>query len=246
MRGTGNVEGDPLFFDDGDPDGADDLYGTADDGLRLLPASPCVDTADPAVATETDLVGTTRPAGEAAPTWAATKRFPRPAGAKGSPTGRPVAQKAQSIRAFCRCMGRMNTRKIVSCSRSIALGLALGLPGMLDASAFDGGRNATAGSISDALDRYVQRLAERPHRPPPRAQGPGHGGGGEGPPALPRPGRSARPAPRGTGGLPAPLRGDHGQGERARRLRPASVHDQEAPPGHRAPWPPCSPAMPAA
>ncbi len=40
--GTGNFASNPLFVD---PDGPDDLIGTADDDLRLLPGSPCIDAA---------------------------------------------------------------------------------------------------------------------------------------------------------------------------------------------------------
>jgi len=38
--GTGNIGEDPLFAN---PPGGDELLGTADDNLRLLPSSPCVD-----------------------------------------------------------------------------------------------------------------------------------------------------------------------------------------------------------
>ena len=41
--GDGNVDGDPLFVDS---DGVDNLPGTVDDNLRLLPTSPCVDAAN--------------------------------------------------------------------------------------------------------------------------------------------------------------------------------------------------------
>ncbi|HUU94853.1 MAG TPA: right-handed parallel beta-helix repeat-containing protein [Phycisphaerae bacterium] len=40
LGGTGNIGGDPLFVD---PDGPDDIYGTEDDDVRLLPGSPCID-----------------------------------------------------------------------------------------------------------------------------------------------------------------------------------------------------------
>ena len=41
--GIGNIDADPLFVD---PDGADDIVGTQDDNLRLLPGSPCIDAGD--------------------------------------------------------------------------------------------------------------------------------------------------------------------------------------------------------
>jgi parallel beta-helix repeat protein len=39
----GNIDSDPLFVD---ADGEDDIFGTADDNLRLSPGSPCIDAAD--------------------------------------------------------------------------------------------------------------------------------------------------------------------------------------------------------
>ena len=54
------IDEDPLFVD---ADGGDDVYGTADDNLRLSPGSPCIDTANnSAVPTgiETDLDGRDR------------------------------------------------------------------------------------------------------------------------------------------------------------------------------------------
>jgi predicted outer membrane repeat protein len=41
--GAGNISVDPLFAD---ADGGDDIVGTEDDNLRLLPNSPCIDSAD--------------------------------------------------------------------------------------------------------------------------------------------------------------------------------------------------------
>ncbi len=41
--GTGNVVDDPLFVD---ADGPDDVFGTADDNLRLSAGSPCIDAGD--------------------------------------------------------------------------------------------------------------------------------------------------------------------------------------------------------
>ena len=57
--GTGNLDGtapasDPLFIDSGDPDGADAVFGTADDGLRLSFGSPAIDVGDDAAITLTD------------------------------------------------------------------------------------------------------------------------------------------------------------------------------------------------
>jgi len=54
--GVGNINADPMFVD---ADGADDVIGTEDDNLRLLPGSPCVDAGDnsaipPSVATDLD------------------------------------------------------------------------------------------------------------------------------------------------------------------------------------------------
>ncbi len=58
--GVGNMSLDPLFVD---ADGADNIYGTADDDLRLQPSSPCIDAgsnaAVPASVT-TDLEGNVR------------------------------------------------------------------------------------------------------------------------------------------------------------------------------------------
>ncbi len=44
--GTGNIDVDPEFVD---ADGADDIIGTEDDNLRLLPESPCIDAGDNSV-----------------------------------------------------------------------------------------------------------------------------------------------------------------------------------------------------
>ncbi len=40
LGGIGNIGDDPLFVD---PDGPDDIYGTEDDDVRVLPGSPCID-----------------------------------------------------------------------------------------------------------------------------------------------------------------------------------------------------------
>jgi len=48
LYGQGNTGDDPSFVD---PDGPDDIPGTIDDDLRLLPSSPCIDAADNSVVT---------------------------------------------------------------------------------------------------------------------------------------------------------------------------------------------------
>jgi hypothetical protein len=58
--GAGNSNVDPLFID---ADGADNVVGTEDDNLRLLPDSPCIDAGDPNYVcepNETDLDGRPR------------------------------------------------------------------------------------------------------------------------------------------------------------------------------------------
>jgi len=58
-----NLDADPLFADLGDPDGADDTFATADDGLRLRPGSPVLNAGDdgalPADASDLDGDGNT-------------------------------------------------------------------------------------------------------------------------------------------------------------------------------------------
>jgi len=54
--GPGNIDADPCFVD---PDGGDNMIGTEDDNLRLLPDSPCIDAGDntavpPSVLTDLD------------------------------------------------------------------------------------------------------------------------------------------------------------------------------------------------
>ncbi|MFZ5920951.1 MAG: BMP family ABC transporter substrate-binding protein [Chloroflexota bacterium] len=58
--GANNLDADPLFAD---ADGADDVFGTADDDLSLLPGSPAIDAGDDANCPATDLRGVTRPQG---------------------------------------------------------------------------------------------------------------------------------------------------------------------------------------
>jgi predicted outer membrane repeat protein len=60
--GGGNIMSDPRFVAPATPAGADGLWRTSDDGLRLQPDSPCIGAADPAVAPETDILGLTRKA----------------------------------------------------------------------------------------------------------------------------------------------------------------------------------------
>ena len=54
-----NIDDDPKFEDAGNPAGADGVFGTVDDGLRLLTGSPCVDGADSTAAgfQSTDITG---------------------------------------------------------------------------------------------------------------------------------------------------------------------------------------------
>jgi Ig-like domain CHU_C associated/Dockerin type I domain len=62
-NGTNNnlVGVSPRFANSSDPDGADNIFGTADDGLRLLPCSPAVNTGNNADAPSgMDIVGNSR------------------------------------------------------------------------------------------------------------------------------------------------------------------------------------------
>jgi hypothetical protein len=63
-----NVEADPMFADSANPAGPDGLFGTVDDGLRLLPASPAADRGDGgalSVGMDLDVRGLPRVAGSA-------------------------------------------------------------------------------------------------------------------------------------------------------------------------------------
>jgi probable HAF family extracellular repeat protein len=53
----GNIDSGPFFADVGDPNGADGIFGTSDDGLRLLSNSLCIDAADGNAAGSTDITG---------------------------------------------------------------------------------------------------------------------------------------------------------------------------------------------
>ncbi|MHC4155081.1 MAG: right-handed parallel beta-helix repeat-containing protein [Planctomycetota bacterium] len=46
VDGGGNIDDDPEFEDDTDPAGADNIWATCDDGLRIKSTSPCKDVGD--------------------------------------------------------------------------------------------------------------------------------------------------------------------------------------------------------
>jgi parallel beta-helix repeat protein len=58
--GTGNLNVDPLFVNAADPDGADNQWMTADDGLRLSVCSPAINAGIDAGAPTTDILGNVR------------------------------------------------------------------------------------------------------------------------------------------------------------------------------------------
>ncbi len=60
--GVGNIYAtDPLFTNDTDPDGNDNIFGTSDDGLALQSASPVINIGDPSInSPATDVTGFTR------------------------------------------------------------------------------------------------------------------------------------------------------------------------------------------
>ncbi len=74
-NGGNNTEDDPLFEDDADVDGYDNVYGSMDDGLRLSATSDCVDSADGSVDPVYDILGirrhdhTTTDSGTGTPTY---------------------------------------------------------------------------------------------------------------------------------------------------------------------------------
>ncbi|MEN9611311.1 MAG: hypothetical protein RLZZ628_2125, partial [Bacteroidota bacterium] len=61
--GTGNLNTDPQFTNSADPDGADNIWGTADDGLIIGCLSPALNTGTATGAPTTDYMGTVRPQG---------------------------------------------------------------------------------------------------------------------------------------------------------------------------------------
>ena len=59
--GTGNINSEPVFVDDTDPDGNDDEWMTSDDGLALDSGSPCIDEGNNIAISESyDIAGNTR------------------------------------------------------------------------------------------------------------------------------------------------------------------------------------------
>ena len=63
FAGTGNIDAYPMFVNPDDPDGADNIWGTADDGLRLQNGSPAVDAGRQNLlinGTTTDILGNSR------------------------------------------------------------------------------------------------------------------------------------------------------------------------------------------
>jgi len=58
--GGGNIMANPRFVAPATPAGADGLWRTRDDGLRLQSDSPCIGAADPTVAPKTDTLGLRR------------------------------------------------------------------------------------------------------------------------------------------------------------------------------------------
>ncbi|MBK8442403.1 MAG: hypothetical protein IPL35_02855 [Sphingobacteriales bacterium] len=58
---SGNIFAqDPLFVDAADIDGADNIHRTADDGLRLVYGSPCINTGNNIGVAATDITGAAR------------------------------------------------------------------------------------------------------------------------------------------------------------------------------------------
>ncbi len=59
--GATNINQNPLFVNATDPDGADNIFSTTDDGLALESASPTINASDPTITTPTkDITGFTR------------------------------------------------------------------------------------------------------------------------------------------------------------------------------------------
>ena len=58
-----NIDANPLFVNAADPDGADNIFATTDDGLSLQAGSPCINTGTNTLAPPTDITGVARPSG---------------------------------------------------------------------------------------------------------------------------------------------------------------------------------------
>ncbi len=58
--GTGIITSNPLFFNSADPDGVDNIFRTADDGLTLSNCSPAINAGDNADVAATDILGNSR------------------------------------------------------------------------------------------------------------------------------------------------------------------------------------------
>ncbi|WP_374760241.1 choice-of-anchor Q domain-containing protein [Dyadobacter pollutisoli] len=63
FSGTGNINSNPLFVNAVDPDGTDNIFATADDGLILTRSSPAVDADGSGTAPLFDILWTPRPTG---------------------------------------------------------------------------------------------------------------------------------------------------------------------------------------
>lgn len=61
FSGTGNTNTNPLFVNASDPDGADNIWKTPDDGLALNCGSPAINTGTNTDAPDKDIIKTTRP-----------------------------------------------------------------------------------------------------------------------------------------------------------------------------------------
>ncbi|MDR0308284.1 MAG: hypothetical protein LBI42_15830, partial [Chitinispirillales bacterium] len=57
FMGNGNINEEPKFVNSSQPAGMDGIFGTLDDGLRLLNGSPCIGTGAVTGAPETDILG---------------------------------------------------------------------------------------------------------------------------------------------------------------------------------------------
>ncbi|OGV67545.1 MAG: hypothetical protein A3K18_28875 [Lentisphaerae bacterium RIFOXYA12_64_32] len=63
VDGGSNIDADPRFTNTVNAGGADGVFGTVDDGLRLFAGSPCLDAGTPTGAPATDQRGVARPIG---------------------------------------------------------------------------------------------------------------------------------------------------------------------------------------